>query len=204
MDPWYTADTFKTSNVATHVMAKVGLQPDQILDSEWNDLAACLQVALENIWNHYPWPQILEVDTVTPNEDGTLDAPSYRVQGVYELDPTTNPQKSSLTFRHLRNKVYLEDKYTVDLFVRYWPKVPLITATHLRYTGSDTKDKLRQSLGLEGYEMPEDFWPYLIIRAAGDYLVGGPQNDKAAILKSSAEAKLGQKQIQTSGGRIAA
>lgn len=204
MDPWYTAETFSTYDVGVHTVAKMGLQPEQMMDTEWADVAACVQVALENIWNHYPWPQVLEVATVTPNEDGTLNAPSHRVQGVYELDPLLNPGKSSITFRQHRNKIYLEEKYSVDLFVRYWPKVPLITSTHLRYTGSDTKQKLTDSLGLEGYEVPEDFWPYLIIRAAGDYLAGGPQNEKAAILKSSAEHKLAQKQIQTSGGRIAA
>ena len=204
MDPWYTAQTFRTHDVGLHTLAKVGLNPDQIMDTEWNDIAACLQVALENIWNHYPWPQILEVATVTPNEDGTLDAPSSRVHGVFELDPTTNPKKSSLTFTQRRNTIYLEDPYTVDLFVRYWPKVPLISSSILQYTGTDTKQKLTDSLGLEGYEVPEDFWPYLIIRAAGDFLVGGPQAEKAAILKSSAENKLGQKQIQTSRGVIAA
>lgn len=195
---WWEQPLTSTGSIADAVFTKMGLDPAGALDQEKSAVAEAIEIAINRLWTHYPWTEILDTENFYITNDlfsiGTNEN-ILEIEGVYTKDPDANPDISSLKFKQVRRKVHVLETAPAMVIARYWPKVPSVTTALFNpSTNSTIEEHIDNSDGALAYGLPQIFQNYIITRSYQEMLIGDGQHEKAGLIAAEAEQILFQEQ----------
>lgn len=164
-------------NMVDQVAYRMGLDPVALLDTEKNAIVSALQFAVRTAWEHYPWPDVLEV-THTNHNNGQVGISSVigEIDGIFKSDPRTSPNQSSLRFTTQGTNIYIHEAPVGAVYILYYPKAPSYDPT----------------IDFSTQTAPYILSRYATYRAYGEMLLSDGQHDKAALIFAEAEKILYQ------------
>lgn len=197
---WRNLQTYSLQLLVNQVATKLGIKPSDLLEEEKGAIIEGVNLGITSAWDHYPWPEVLEVyaSTVVTTSDGDyasiLDnssAEMLTVEGVYPKHPGINPTVSPISFNQFEDKLYLLDTGVPStVYIQYWPVPPVYETGHITSTSSYIGTANSSDMNVVPYFLHR----YLLFKAQAEMLMGDGQHDKAALISAEAERTLYQEQ----------
>jgi len=200
---WRQTQCYSLQLLVDQVASKLGIKPADLLTEEKAAIIEGINYGISTAWDHYLWPEILEVYTgsVTTDSDSTIytsildsgSAEMLTIEGVYKSHPGKNPLTSPYSFSQVGDRLYILDAATAptSVYVRYWPVPPVYDTSHLS-AGTTAISTATTTSSMD--VVPYIFYRYLLFKAYADMLAGDGQTEKSAIASAEAEKILFQEQ----------
>ena len=200
---WKNLQTYSLQLLVHQVAQKLGINPSDLLAEETAAIVDGINLGITTAWDHWPWPEILEVHegNVVTSSDGDytsiLDnssAEMLTIEGVYAKHPGRHPGISCISYNQTEDRLYLlETGVPSTVFIRYWPVPPVYVSADVTSTTSYISTANTSDTNV----VPYIFHRYLLFKAYADMLMGDGQHDKAGLIGAEAERILYQEQSKS-------